>query len=200
MTYKVLIRKSIELNEKLQFKTKAKINESTDVTDTQLDTIGELIQSKLLPSLIVSNPGYWGASCQHLSTEIYAFLTAAGIKSDIIYGEVNINGTNEFDTTIDGLIEEYNSEILLDTPQPIHAWVSIGGDTIIDACLPDRLAKYYGIPRDQLPDVFIGRADFFKNAVRSTYIPMLIGIDFLAKTNPPNPDYSIDKYKVLFGQ
>ncbi len=200
MTYKELIRKSIELNEKLNFKNKAKIDEHSEIPDAQLRKIQELITIKLLPSLLMSNPGYWGASCQHLSSEIFAFLTAAGINADIVYGEVNINGTNEFDTTVNGLIEEYKSEILLNTPQPIHAWVSVGGDTIIDACLPDRLEKHYHIPRSQLPDIYIGRADFFKNVINSSYVPMLVGIDFIAKTNPPSPVDAIYKYKVLFGK
>ena len=195
--YRKNLKDAIALNESLDFPNKTKINPDLDISDDCIDRIGNIIHSYLYNTLIENSPNYWGASCQTHSTQIFAFLTAININSDIVYGEVKINKNNEFNTTIDNLIDEYKSDVASDEPQMIHAWVSIGGDLIIDSCLPDRITKHYGIPRDQMPPFIVGRAKEITQYFKAEYIPMLVGTDFLAKTNPPNPLDEIEKYKIL---
>jgi len=195
--YRKNLKDAIALNESLKFPNKTKINPDLDVNNDYINYIGNIIHSYLYNTLIENSPNYWGASCQTHSTQIFAFLTAIDIKSDIVYGEVKINNNNEFNTTTNNLIDEYKSDIISDEPQMIHAWVSIGGDIIIDSCLPDRITKNHGIPRDQMPPFIVGSAKEIAHYFKAEYIPMLVGTDFLAKTNPPNPLDEIEKYKVV---
>lgn len=132
-------------------------------------------------------PGYWGNSCQTLSTNIFAFLNVEGIPAEIVIGEVNINGTNEFDTTVDLIRNEVLGTKPLEGPQSVHAWISLGDDTIVDAALPPRLAKYYGMPDHFNDMIFIGRAEELLARYRVRYEPIVVGSEFFAKTNPPDP-------------
>jgi hypothetical protein len=60
-------------------------------------------------------------------------------------------------------------------------------DTIVDAALPPRLVKYYGAPAHFDDMIFIGRASEFSVKYRLHYQPIVVGTEFFAKTNPPDP-------------
>lgn len=140
-------------------------------------------------------PGYWGNSCQTLSTNIFAFLNAQGIPAEIVIGEVNINGTNEFDTTVDLIRDEVLGATPTEGPQSIHAWISLGDDVIVDAALPPRMAKYYGAPNHFHDMIFIGRAGELLTRYRTRYEPIVVGSEFFAKTNPPDPMRLLESWR-----
>ncbi len=132
-------------------------------------------------------PGYWGNSCQTLSTNIFAQLNNAGIPADIVLGNVIINGTDEFETTLERLQAEVRATVPHYGAQRVHAWVSLGGDTIVDAALPPRLVKHYNAPEHFNDTIFIGRAAEMLARFKLQYQPILVGTEFFAKTNPPDP-------------
>jgi hypothetical protein len=167
-----------------------------NVSDLELNTTFELLADDLYPYLKKINPGYWGNSCQELSSHIFAFLNAVGVKADIVIGEVQVHGTLEFDTTLAGLRKDYDASTNVGD-QELHAWVSIGGDTIIDAGLPDRMVKHYKLPQDVAPPIFIDRATNISSELYARHQPIIIGADFLAKTNSPNPILLIEHYKSI---
>lgn len=186
-TYRQRIEAAICEGKALGFPNPTTINPRKPVPDDQISILKKLIWNDWVPLQYGVLPSYWGNSCQTLSTNLYAWLVFKGIDADIVYGEVNVNTTLEFDTTLDGLRREYNSTNH-EGSQELHAWVTIGDDIVLDPGLPDRLIKNYLYPKSMLPPVIIGRAgqltpDYFP----VQHIPMLVGTDFLAKTNSADP-------------
>lgn len=121
-------------------------------------------------------------------------MNASGIKADIVTGEINIGGINAFDATLDLVKDEVASSELLDGPQSIHAWISLGDDTIIDAALPARLAMHFSAPSHFEDMIFIGRAGEFAAKYEVRYVPIIVGTEFFAKTNPPDPMDLLDAW------
>lgn len=167
------------------------ISEATKISDENFEEIKYIIEGEFLPVIYPAVDDYWGNLCQPLACQLVAFIkTRLGIPAEIIIGEVSINGILEYDTTLEGLKAEYFADTPLTGEQVLHSWVSIGGDTIIDAAMPDRLAKYYRVPRKLLPKVLIGRAEELLHPdinYSAAYLPMIYGTDFLAKTQKFSP-------------
>ncbi|WP_322053074.1 hypothetical protein [Paraburkholderia bannensis] len=162
------------------------ISATANIADESLRRTSELLNyfSGFFDMVI---PGYWGNSCQTLSSNIFAQLNNEGIPADIVLGNVIINGTDGFETTLESL----QAEVLTTSPllgeQRVHAWVSLGGDTIVDAALPPRLVKHYNAPEYLNDMIFIGRAAEMYERFNLQYQPILVGTEFFAKTNPPDP-------------
>jgi len=190
---------SIAINESLAlgFTNKPRVGAHENISNESLDSVQNLAFERLHPHLYNVIPGYWGNSCQTLSTYVFAYLTSIGIKCDIVIGEVEINGTLEFDTTLSNLRHEYQSPVELHGGQHLHAWVSLGGDTIVDAGLPDRMIKNYNVPEKNMPPIIVGRASEISRKFRARHQPLVIGTDFLAKTNSYNPLDILEKYNSL---
>ena len=134
-------------------------------------------------------PAYWGNCCQTLSSHIYALLNSAGIPAEIVLGTVIINGTDELRATEP-----------LAGHQSVHAWITLGDDTIIDAALPPRLAKHYGAPENFSEMILMNRATVMSARYLLRYQPLLVGTEFFAKTNPPDPMDVLRSYCANRGQ
>ncbi|WP_186072260.1 hypothetical protein [Burkholderia gladioli] len=175
------------------------VSEASNVSDDALAIAGDLTSdfSEFLHRLL---PGYWGSSCQTLSTQLFAALNSNGIAADIVIGNVIINGTDEFETTLDVLMAEVCATDEIEGHQAIHAWVSLGDDTIIDAALPSRLVKHYRAPPEIGNVIFVERASFLSEHYRLRYQPLLVGTEFFAKTNPPDPLELLLKLRALRGK
>jgi len=186
-TYRQQIEAAIREGQALGFPNTPTINPRKAVSDDQISRLKELIWKNWVSLQYRVLPTYWGNSCQTLSTNLYAWLVSKEIDADIVYGEVNVNTTLEFDTTLDGLREEYN-RTNHEGSQELHAWVTIGDDIVLDPGLPHRLIKNYLYPESLLPSVIIGRAgQLTPEYFPVQHIPMLVGTDFLAKTNSVDP-------------
>lgn len=85
-------------------------------------------------------------------------LNTHGIDANIVLGNVILNTTDEFEVTLEGLHAEVNSTVELGEVQQVHAWISLGAETIVDAALPPRLARHYKAPQHFNDMMFIGRA------------------------------------------
>lgn len=185
-SYRKQLSMAILESRKLGFTRTALISERTIIPNDTLRITSELMgELSGFFSMIV--PGYWGNSCQTLSTNIFAHLNSRGIAADIVLGNVIINGTDEFDTTLDSLKKEFSATETLPAHQAVHAWISLGDDTIIDAALPPRLVKHYKAPPYFDDMILIGRASEFSVRHKLRYQPILVGSEFFAKTNPPDP-------------
>lgn len=185
-SYREQLSTAIMESKKLGFTRDPLISEQTSVSDDTLDIARDVINgiSGFLDYVL---PGYWGNSCQSLSTNIFAHLNHQGIEANIILGNVIINGTDEFEATLESLRAEVHTVEPLAGHQAVHAWVSLGDDTIIDAALPPRLVKLYNAPPDFNDMILIGRASEMSARFKLRYQPILVGTEFFAKTNPPDP-------------
>jgi len=97
------------------------------------------VQRVLQPKAAVLFPGYRGAICQSVGLFILEQLEEAGIAADLVIGEVNINGTLEYDTTLEGLKREWSQGGAGAGDQALHVWVSLGDDIVIDGGIGSRL-------------------------------------------------------------
>jgi hypothetical protein len=189
--YRNQLSSAIIRSQKLNFLNPIVVKPYPKISNKKLENLKELIYKEILPILWqYVGDQYKGTSCIDLSINLFAWLQAGGYEADIVYGEVEINGINEFDVELNNLIDEYHNNIS-EGVQNIHAWVTVGDDLIIDMALPDRISKYYGVPN--LPPIFIDRAGEMLTQYRSKYKPMLIGTDFIAKTNSIDPREVVNK-------
>ena len=130
---------------------------------------------------------YWGNMCLDLSVATYCYLRAKGYDAELIYGNLNVNGSpdDEFDATIDSLSHEFINKIN-EGEQNIHAWVGLGGNIIIDFALMPRLIKNYEYPSN-LGDVIVGPASYLLEKYKLNYKPILVGSGFFKDTNVFDP-------------
>ncbi|WP_233962531.1 hypothetical protein [Shewanella indica] len=146
-----------------------------------IDQAKGFCDTQLLPFLAAKHPNdYWGEQCLNLVAQTFAILQYQNIDCEIVMGEVIINGTPEFDTTLSGLKEEFDRGIS-DQPFCIHVWVQIGENFIIDPSICARLKKYY-IPSFPVPSIVKGKSDELLEELRLDYKPMLVGAKYLTKT------------------
>lgn len=141
---------------------------------------------------------YWGNMCLDLSVATYCFLRAKGYDAELIYGNLNVNGSpdDEFDATIDSLSHEFINKIN-EGEQNIHAWVGLGGDIIIDFALMPRLIKNYEYPSN-LGDVIVGPASYLLEKYKLNYKPILVGSGFFKDTNAFDPQEMLRDIKNKF--
>jgi hypothetical protein len=123
--------------------------------------------------------GYWGLECLNIGPQTFLMLQHIGIDCELVYGEVSVSGTGEFDTTLPGLLGE------LDKPNEggfaIHVWVQVGKDFIIDPTVAARINKYYS--NDYPPhNVIAGTSKKLLKELKLDYQPMLMGAKYLTKT------------------
>lgn len=130
---------------------------------------------------------YWGNMCLDLSVATYCFMRAKGYDAELIYGNLNVNGSpdDEFDATIDSLSHEFINKIN-EGEQNIHAWVGLGGNIIIDFALMPRLIKNYEYPAN-FGDVIVGPASYLLEKYKLNYKPILVGSGFFKDTNVFDP-------------
>lgn len=194
--YRGMLTNAVAESAKLGFSRPLIISPEAEIDDGVLRRTSQLLGefSGFLGRVV---PGYWGNSCQTLSTNIFAHLNNQGIAANIVLGNVIINGTDEFETTLDSLQQEVQATEHLQGEQQVHAWISLGGDTIVDAALPPRLARHYEAPDHFNDMMFIGRAAEMVARHNIKYQPILVGTEFFAKTNPPDPMDLLNAMKAL---
>jgi len=184
--YRDMLTKAFAESAKLGFNRPAIISPDAKIADSVLRATSELL-GELSEFLSMVVPGYWGNSCQTLSTNIFAHLNNQGIPANIVLGNVLVGATDEFEATLESLQEEVQATEHLQGEQRVHAWISLGGDTIVDAALPPRLVRHYQAPEQFEDMMFIGRAAEMVARYNIKYQPILVGTEFFARTNPPDP-------------
>lgn len=190
-----MLIKAISESAKLGFTRPTLISPDAQIDDAVLRASSELL-GELSSFLDMVVPGYWGNSCQTLSSNIFAHLNNQGIAANIILGNVLVGATDEFETTLESLQEEVRAAEPLQGQQKVHAWISLGGDTIIDAALPPRLVRHYKAPEHFNDMIFIGRAAEMVARYKVKYQPILVGTEFFARTNPPDPMNLLNRLRI----
>lgn len=184
--YRQQLATAILESERLGFTRPPLISPDVQISNELLRNASQLVNhlSGLFDYML---PGYWGNSCQTLSTNIFAHLHVRGITANIVLGNVLVDGTDEFEATLEELQTEVRATQPVGGAQNVHAWVSLGDDTIIDAALPPRLVRHYNAPPQFEDMIFIGRSAEMVARFKCQYVPLLVGTEFFAKTNPPDP-------------
>lgn len=194
--YKRLFENAVAAGASIGLKRKPMVTADQPVEQGKLEEVRDWM-ADFSDHLNLLIPGYWGNSCQTLSAQIFAFLNAEGVAAEIILGNVIINDTDAFGTTLDSLKSEYLAKEALTGPQALHAWVSIGEDTIIDAALPPRLVKHFGFPTEMDGRILTARASLFAEKLGILYEPIIVGAEYFAKTNPPDPFILMERWKSM---
>jgi hypothetical protein len=181
--YRELALRAIHESQVLSFEP-APADEFVEVvSDTCLLELRKFVQQVLQPSAAAVFTGYRGNICQSMGLYMLDQLHAAGFRADLIVGEVNINGTDEYDTTIEGLRLDWKNGHDGQGSQALHVWASIGDDVIIDGGIGARLSRYYGAQPEFAEEIIVGRATYLADSMRCRYIPMMVGRAFLSRTN-----------------
>ncbi|WP_455886906.1 hypothetical protein [Pseudomonas rustica] len=193
------LSKSFERSKTLGFGDSPRVETNDRMSDAALVELQGLIYEEVYPLLKGQFHFYWGNGCQLLSAHAFAILVAKGYKAEIIIGEVDINGTLEFDTAIDSLVSQMRAVEQSSRGQELHVWVSLGADIIVDCGLPDRMIKNYKFPERHMPPIMIDRASNLSRKFRARHMPMAIGDSFLSKTNKIDTAELVRHYRKRFG-
>ncbi|CAD5373589.1 conserved hypothetical protein [Rubrivivax sp. A210] len=193
-TYRAKLAAAIQEARNLGFPNATKIDPAKRISDSTLLKLQKLLNDDFYAELYRKVPFYWGDKCQTLTSHLFAKLSSVGLEVDIVLGEVNINGTLEFDATLASLRMEYQGSLKGDN-QSLHAWITIGDDTVIDAGLPDRMIRHYRFPERYMPPIMVGRANELAEKFKAKHEPLLVGTDFIAKTNSIDPRSLLHHYK-----
>lgn len=163
---------SLGLNPKLDFKK--------PVTGQLAKDITAFCRGEIAPFLLNRfGNGYWGQQCLNIAPQTFTMLQHIGLSCELVFGEVSIAGTGEFDTTLKGLLNE------LDSPGKggfaIHAWIQVGKDFIIDPTVAARINKYYS-SNYPAHDIVTGTSKKLLKELKLDYQPMLMGAQYVTKT------------------
>ncbi|QNH01928.1 hypothetical protein [Pseudomonas sediminis] len=166
------------------------IHKNTPMDAHSLTIFDSFCSTILMQALLERfKPGYWGSQCMNIAPQAFAILQHYGFPCELTYGEVNINGTNEFDTEINHLKQEWANG-KSDTDLCIHVWLTIGKDYIVDPTISSRIQKYYD--RSFAQNLTItGRANILQKRYRLKYLPMLVGAKYLERIAGIPLEYSV---------
>lgn len=169
-----------------------KLDFNNPITTDKIEELKELCNQEIIHSLInLFGRGYWGTSCLGITSRTMQILKNFGIDCELVYGDVNINGTDEYDTTLDGLMSELNNPGRGEFQ--VHTWIQVGENLIIDPTVAARLNKYYS-PEFPSHYVVVGKSNELLNNYRLDYRPMLLGENYLDKTNSRFTTSPFDAY------
>lgn len=124
--------------------------------------------------------------CVTLSARAFTSLNASGVPADIVIGTTYWNGQNVFPCDVESLKREALDPGDEGTRIKMHAWISLGGDTIIDMTLPQFLVLNRGAPEHFYGSIIASRVENIKDD-GILYEPIIVGAEYIGKTNPPDP-------------
>lgn len=134
-----------------------------------------------------SMPEYLGNQCMEVTTRLYGLLNSQDFKADIVIGSVRTEQTQFFNCDVPYLRDIATQPIDETTPIDLHAWITLGGDTVIDFALPSKLARNHGAPPDLFNQGFCADATGMAKHMKLFYEPMLVGSQYLALVNSADP-------------
>lgn len=143
----------------------------------------------------MDRPAELDDQCVILSSRIFAHLVAQGIDADIVIGSVNIQGEQVYGCSVDSLKADAFNPGGAHEGVELHAWVSVGGDTIIDGTIASYLVRKFGWPYNFDRQLLVMRAGEFSEDADIEYLPMIVGSEYIAITNPPDPLLQVEAQK-----
>lgn len=167
-----------------------KLDFKKPVTGQLVKDIIAMCNGEIFPFLLNRfGNGYWGQQCLNIAPQVFMMLQHIGLNCELVFGEVSIAGTGEFDTTLSVLLNE------LEAPNEggfaIHVWIQVGKDFIIDPTVAARINKYYS---SNFPphSIIAGASKKLLKELQLDYQPMLMGAEYLTKTCGIPLGYNVD--------
>jgi hypothetical protein len=121
------------------------------------------------------------ASCAQVSIDMYNFLQEKQIPSLLVIGDMKIDGEKEYNTTYEYLERELKG--LENGNTMYHVWIVTENFLLIDPTLRLKESERSDfIAKKSKAGLFICDLENFPKGIE--YIPMLVGKDFIYKTNP----------------
>ena len=131
-------------------------------------------------------PDYHGNQCMEIASRLYALLNSHGIAADIVVGSVSIQGKSLYAITPELIAKEAMQPGDNNSGLNLHAWISLGGDSIVDYSLPSMLVETMGAPPHFWQAGFVeSAADLFNQSIK--YRPMVVGAQILGLVNSYDP-------------
>lgn len=134
-----------------------------------------------------SMPSYLGNQCMEVTTRLYGLLNSVGIAADIVIGSVSTEQTRFFGCDVAYLRDLASQAVDEAAPIDLHAWITLGGDSVIDFALPSKLARSHGAPSHLMDEGFCADATGMAKHMELYYEPMLVGSQYLALVNSVDP-------------
>lgn len=140
-------------------------------------------------------PDYHGDQCMEVTSKLYALLNYHGIAADIVIGSVTVHGDKLYAITPEAIAQEVINPGG-DVGLSLHAWLTIGGDSVIDYALPSLLVQNKGAPLHFSQAGFVEHAaDLCSQSIE--YEPMLVGSQFLGFVNTYDPHDLLEHLRSL---
>lgn len=140
-------------------------------------------------------PGYLGNRCIPLAVKLYATLVAHDIPAEIVIGTIQQRGKTLFPCTVESLRHEVEHPGGDEDAVSLHAWVTVGGDTIIDGGLASRMAAFGDCPPSFDRDLLAARAHEFVNEFDARYEPLVVGSQFIALIGQGDPQDEVERIR-----
>jgi hypothetical protein len=192
-TYTDLLRSAIDRIPEFGM-TRSSLITAQPVSDSILKQAGDMLQP-WWPVLTLDRPAELDEQCVILSSRIFAYLLAQGIDADIVVGSVGIKGEQVYGCSVESLKADAFNPGGEHERVGLHAWVSLGGDSIIDGTIASYLVRKFGWPHDFDRKLFVMRAGEFGEDAGIQYPPMIVGSEYIAITNPPDPLLMVTAHK-----
>lgn len=144
-----------------------------------------------------SMPEYLGNQCMEVTHRLYGLLNCHGIAADIAIGSVSCEQVSLFHCDVKSLRNLAAQPIDEAAPIDVHAWITLGGDSVIDYALPSRLARNHGAPSSFMNNGFCGDATGMAEQMGVFYEPMVVGSQYLALVNSADPYDMLQKLKEI---
>jgi hypothetical protein len=142
-----------------------------------------------------SMPGYLGNRCVALSSQIFALLVSHGFNADIVIGTVHYQGERIFPCTVESLLQEVRSPGGENDAVALHAWVTLGGDTIVDGGMFSWLVRTGGAPERFDRQYLRSRAGLLAHNSDMQYHPLVVGSQFIALIKEIDPLIQVEAFK-----
>ncbi|EGQ7878071.1 hypothetical protein HYO33_16300 [Vibrio parahaemolyticus] len=149
------------------------------LTSQDMEVLFQIIDS-VQPKL---NYDLMSGACLYVHSHLKEAFARHGYKSELVFGDVLVNGEPHMGCDLDMLKKQLSNGIAT-ASQKVHCWLLLESGQFFDASLFRDITN--GIYAAELYGFGNSRLDEF----RFEYEPMLLGADFIAKTNP-NPQVSI---------
>lgn len=134
-----------------------------------------------------SIPEYLGNQCMEVTTRLYGLLNSRDVKADIVIGSVSTEQYRFFNCDVPYLRDLAKQLVDETVPIDLHAWITLGGDSVIDFTLPSKLARNHGAPQNLMNEGFCADATGMAKHMGLYYEPMIVGSQYLALVNSADP-------------
>ncbi|HGS5851982.1 TPA: hypothetical protein ACMD2S_004539 [Vibrio parahaemolyticus] len=165
-----------------------RIVEKFPIDERNVDFFRNLVEHNLLGMLIERfGVGDWGNQCMNVSAQLFTILQHYNIPCELTYGDVHLGEKGEYAVSKSILVDEWH-EVSDKEGLPIHVWITIGKDFIIDPTISSRIHTDYD-SSGPLNHLLVAEAQPLKNETGIVYTPFLVGKNYLEKIADIPLDY-----------